>query len=45
MIAEAAYFRAAIRGFDHGHEVADWLAAESEIDSALARGNSTANCA
>ena len=40
MIAEAAYFRSAHRGFEPGHEVDDWLAAESEIDGALARGDS-----
>jgi hypothetical protein len=39
MIAEAAYFRSAHRGFEPGHEVDDWLAAESEIDMALARGD------
>jgi len=39
MIAEAAYFRSAHRGFEPGHEVDDWLAAESEIDGALARGD------
>jgi len=39
MIAEAAYFRSAHRGFEPGHEVDDWLAAESEIDEARARGD------
>jgi hypothetical protein len=39
MIAEAAYFRSAHRGFEPGQEVDDWLAAESEIDGALARGD------
>jgi hypothetical protein len=38
MIAEAAYFRSAHRGFEPGHEVDDWLTAESDIDAALARG-------
>jgi hypothetical protein len=37
MIQEAAYFRAEKRGFQGGDPVADWLAAEAEID-ALARG-------
>jgi hypothetical protein len=37
MIAEAAYFLAERRGFVPGDEVADWLAAEREIDSQLAR--------
>jgi len=35
MIAEAAYYRAACRGFEPGHELEDWLAAEREIDVAL----------
>jgi hypothetical protein len=39
MIAEAAYFRSAHRGFEPGQEVDDWLASESEIDAALARGD------
>jgi hypothetical protein len=41
MIAEAAYFRSAHRGFEPGHEITDWLAAESEIDAALARGDAS----
>ena len=43
MIAESAYFRSAHRGFEPGHEVDDWLAAESEIDAALTRGDLPAN--
>jgi hypothetical protein len=39
MIADSAYFRSAHRGFEPGHEVDDWLAAESEIDAALTRGD------
>jgi hypothetical protein len=39
LIAEAAYFRSAHRGFEPGHEVDDWLAAESDIDAALTRGD------
>jgi DUF2934 family protein len=35
LIAEAAFFRAEKRGFAPGHEVADWLAAESEVDARL----------
>lgn len=35
MIAEAAYFRAASRGFQGGDPVQDWLAAEAEIDRVL----------
>lgn len=38
MIAEAAYFRAQRRGFAPGHELEDWLAAETEIDTALTIG-------
>lgn len=35
MIAEAAYHRAQERGFAGGDEVADWLAAEAEVDAQL----------
>jgi hypothetical protein len=35
MIAEAAYFRAERRGFDGGDAVADWIAAEVEVDERL----------
>ena len=35
LIAEAAYFRAEKRGFEPGHETADWLAAEAEVDASL----------
>ncbi len=35
MIAEAAYYRAEARGFETGHELEDWLAAEREIDLLL----------
>ena len=35
LIAEAAFFRAEKRGFMPGHEVEDWLAAESEVDEKL----------
>ncbi len=35
MIAVAAYYRAQSRSFEPGHELEDWLAAESEIDSQL----------
>jgi hypothetical protein len=37
LIAEAAYARAARRGFRDGDPLADWLAAEVEIDAMLAR--------
>ena len=32
MISEAAYYVAEHRGFEPGHEVEDWLLAESQID-------------
>ena len=35
-IAEAAYFRAQRRGFQGGDPLQDWLAAEAEVDRALA---------
>jgi Protein of unknown function (DUF2934) len=34
LIATAAYYRAQKRGFQPGHELEDWLAAEREIDGA-----------
>ena len=33
-IRKAAYFRAAERGFEPGHELEDWLAAERSVDDA-----------
>jgi len=36
LIREAAYFRAAQRGFESGHELEDWLAAERDFDRWLA---------
>lgn len=38
MIAEAAYYIAEHRGFEVGHDVEDWLVAESQIDAAIACG-------
>jgi hypothetical protein len=35
MIARAAYFRAAGRHFEPGHEVEDWVSAEAEVDREL----------
>jgi hypothetical protein len=35
MICEAAYYIAEHRGFEPGHDVDDWLAAEREIDAVL----------
>jgi len=37
LIAELAYFRALKRGFEPGHELEDWLAAEAEIDQRNAK--------
>ncbi len=36
MIRTAAYLRAECRGFEPGHELEDWLAAEHEIDDWIA---------
>ena len=33
LIAEAAYLLAASRGFEPGHELDDWLAAEKSVDA------------
>lgn len=35
LIAQAAYFRAQHRGFEPGHELEDWQAAEAEVDMLL----------
>jgi hypothetical protein len=32
LIADMAYKRAQRRGFEPGHELEDWLAAEAEVD-------------
>ena len=37
LIAKAAYFRAQQRNFEPGHELEDWLAAESEIERWIAQ--------
>jgi hypothetical protein len=37
LIARAAYFRAMNRGFAPGEDLADWLAAEAEVDAELLR--------
>ncbi|OGV76592.1 MAG: hypothetical protein A3I83_02430 [Methylotenera sp. RIFCSPLOWO2_02_FULL_45_14] len=31
-IAICAYYKAEARGFEPGHEIEDWLAAETEVD-------------
>ena len=38
MIAQAAYYLAEHRGFAPGHDLEDWLLAESQIDAAIATG-------
>ena len=38
MVSEAAYFNAERRGFSPGGEVADWLAAEGQVDTLLHQG-------
>ena len=38
LIARGAYFRAQRRSFEPGGELADWLAAEAEVDAELLRG-------
>lgn len=40
MIAEAAYYIAAQRGFEPGHELDDWLAAEAQVLDRLAEARS-----
>jgi hypothetical protein len=40
LIAECAYYRAERRAFEPGHEVEDWCAAESEVDTMLMRDGS-----
>jgi hypothetical protein len=35
MVAAAAYFIAERRGFEPGHELEDWVAAEAAVDSRL----------
>ncbi|MBC7795202.1 MAG: DUF2934 domain-containing protein [Clostridia bacterium] len=39
LIAEAAYFRAANRGFENGSPEHDWLEAEAEVEANLAKTN------
>lgn len=31
LVAECAYYKAEARGFEPGHELEDWLAAEAEV--------------
>ena len=38
LVAELAYFKARQRGFEPGHELEDWLAAEGEVDMKLGKG-------
>jgi hypothetical protein len=39
-VATAAYFRAEKRGFEPGHELEDWLAAEAEFAGTCASSDS-----
>jgi len=39
MVRIAAYFRAERRGFAPGYEVADWLAAQAEVDALVPAAN------
>jgi hypothetical protein len=32
LVAKLAYYKAQARGFESGHELDDWLAAEAEVD-------------
>jgi Protein of unknown function (DUF2934) len=41
MIAEAAYYMAERRGFESGHELEDWLLAESQLAVAIRGGDSS----
>lgn len=36
LITQTAYLRAEARGFVHGYDLEDWLAAEAEVDALLA---------
>ncbi len=38
-IAEMAYFRAEVRGFEPGGELDDWLAAEAEFEAMAREGS------
>jgi hypothetical protein len=40
MIAEAAYYMAERRGLESGHELEDWLLAESQLEAAIGGGES-----
>jgi hypothetical protein len=46
MTAEAAYYRAERRGFEPGHELDDWVAAEADIERATTphRGDEPSLC-
>lgn len=44
MIAEAAYFRALRRNFEPGHELDDWIAAETEVEVNDASAKADGGC-
>lgn len=37
MIAEAAYYLAEKRGFGHGQDLSDWVAAEKQVDTLIGK--------
>jgi len=37
LVAQSAYYRAERRGFEPGHELEDWLAAEQDVERLLPR--------
>jgi hypothetical protein len=41
MVAKAAYYFSEHRGFDPGHELDDWLAAENQIDATFGIGETS----
>jgi hypothetical protein len=42
MISEAAYYCAERRGFDDGHALEDWLAAEEQVKEAMLNSEAAA---
>ena len=44
LIARTAHHLSARRGFEPGHELEDWLAAEQEVNSAFGLAGPTENC-
>lgn len=44
LISEAAYYKAEQRGFQPGNEMADWFAAEADVDRMLGEPSGTGAC-